>query len=551
MVAAEDVAADAGVAYVVGDCVAYQEVVDAPAGVVLAGIKAIAPPAVDALDVGVCRTPGIGKAGVEQLGKLAALLVRKAGVAAVGLGVLKVDLLVRHVKVAAGHDGFAGLALERVQKAAVSIVPGHAHVDAGEFILGVGCIDVDKPELVELQRADTALGRGLGNELSCLTLAGVGQQRIGVQHAQRFLAAKDRSARIAFTLGVAPGLVIAGQVNIDLAFLQLGLLQRQDIDVEFLRDLDKARVLFEHGAQAVNVPRGESVSLRHGVLSTGLAGLRLTQQGRGGLRGRRRNRSRPDQHGRRTNMTQAITDPKQASAALAELFNTHKRMVFFGGAGVSTASGIPDFRSVDGLYHQQFAYPPETMLSHSFYETHPAEFFDFYRTKMIALNAKPNRCHTKLAELERAGKLDVVVTQNIDGLHQMAGSQRVFELHGSVHRNICQSCGAVYSAEWICSREHEDAAGVPVCPACGGRIKPDVVLYEEPLDEHVLTGAVAAIAAADALIVGGTSLVVYPAAGLTRYFTGDTLAICNLAPTDQDANADLLISCDIAAAFAF
>ena len=227
-------------------------------------------------------------------------------------------------------------------------------------------------------------------------------------------------------------------------------------------------------------------------------------------------------------MTQAITDPKQASAALEELFGTHKRVVFFGGAGVSTASGIPDFRSVDGLYHQQFAYPPETMLSHSFYEAHPAEFFDFYRTKMIALGAKPNRCHTKLA-----------------------GSQRVFELHGSVHRNICQSCGAVYSAEWICSREHEDAAGVPVCPACGGRIKPDVVLYEEPLDERVLTGAVAAIAAADALIVGGTSLVVYPAAGLTRYFTGDTLAICNLAPTDQDANADLLISCDIAAAFAF
>lgn len=236
-------------------------------------------------------------------------------------------------------------------------------------------------------------------------------------------------------------------------------------------------------------------------------------------------------------MTQAITDPKQASAALADLFDTHKRVVFFGGAGVSTASGIPDFRSVDGLYHQQFAYPPE--------------FFDFYRTKMIALGAKPNRCHTKLAELERAGKLNAVVTQNIDGLHQMAGSQRVFELHGSVHRNICQSCGAVYSAERICSREHEDAAGVPACPACGGRIKPDVVLYEEPLDEHVLTGAVAAIAAADALIVGGTSLVVYPTAGLTRYFTGDTLAICNLAPTDQDANADLLISCDIAAAFAF
>ena len=250
-------------------------------------------------------------------------------------------------------------------------------------------------------------------------------------------------------------------------------------------------------------------------------------------------------------MTQAVSDPKQASAALAELFDTHNHVVFFGGAGVSTASGIPDFRSVDGLYHQQFAYPPETMLSHSFYETHPAEFFDFYRTKMIALNAKPNRCHIKLAELERAGKLDAVVTQNIDGLHQAAGSQRVFELHGSVHRNICQACGAAYSAEWVCAREHEDAEGVPVCPACGGRIKPDVVLYEEPLDERVLTGAVAAIAAADALIVGGTSLVVYPAAGLTRYFTGDTLAICNLAPTDQDANTDLLISCDIAAAFAF
>ena len=241
-------------------------------------------------------------------------------------------------------------------------------------------------------------------------------------------------------------------------------------------------------------------------------------------------------------MTQAMSDPKQASAALAELFETHSHVVFFGGAGVSTASGIPDFRSVDGLYHQRFSYPPETMLSHSFYEAHPAEFFDFYRTKMISLDAKPNHCHAKLAELERAGKLDAVVTQNIDGLHQMAGS---------VHRNICQTCGAVYSAEWICAREHEDAAGVPVCPACGGRIKPDVVLYEEPLDERVLTGAVAAIAAADALVVGGTSLVVYPAAGLTRYFTGDTLAICNLAPTDQDANADLLISCDIAAAFAF
>ena len=236
---------------------------------------------------------------------------------------------------------------------------------------------------------------------------------------------------------------------------------------------------------------------------------------------------------------------------LKKWLDESSNIVFFGGAGVSTESHIPDFRSTDGLYNQQYDYPPETILSHSFYMRKPEEFYRFYRNKMLFPNAEPNRAHKALAKLEKMGKLKAVVTQNIDGLHQAAGSRRVFELHGSVHRNICQSCGAVYSAEWICSREHEDAAGVPVCPACGGRIKPDVVLYEEPLDEHVLTGAVAAIAAADALIVGGTSLVVYPAAGLTRYFTGDTLAICNLAPTDQDANADLLISCDIAAAFAF
>ena len=236
---------------------------------------------------------------------------------------------------------------------------------------------------------------------------------------------------------------------------------------------------------------------------------------------------------------------------LKDWINESDNIVFFGGAGVSTESGIPDFRSVDGLYNQKYKYPPERIISHSFYIQNPEEFYRFYKDRMLFPDAKPNAAHKALAKLEQEGKLKAVITQNIDGLHQMAGSQRVFELHGSVHRNICQSCGAVYSAEWICSREHEDAAGVPVCPACGGRIKPDVVLYEEPLDEHVLTGAVAAIAAADALIVGGTSLVVYPAAGLTRYFTGDTLAICNLAPTDQDANADLLISCDIAAAFAF
>lgn len=250
-------------------------------------------------------------------------------------------------------------------------------------------------------------------------------------------------------------------------------------------------------------------------------------------------------------MSGAISDPNEAREALSHLFNTHRRTVFFGGAGVSTASGIPDFRSVDGLYSQKFAYPPEVMLSHSFYEQHPAEFFEFYRTRMIALDARPNRCHEKLAELEHAGLLSAVVTQNIDGLHQIAGSRRVWELHGSVHRNICQRCGAVYDAEWILARGSEDARGVPVCPLCGGAIKPDVVLYEEPLDQRVLEGAVEAIAQADALVIGGTSLVVYPAAGLTQYFQGDALAIVNRDATPQDAHADLLVSCDIAQAFDF
>lgn len=250
-------------------------------------------------------------------------------------------------------------------------------------------------------------------------------------------------------------------------------------------------------------------------------------------------------------MSRAITDPALAQRALSDLFQTHSRVVFFGGAGVSTASGIPDFRSQDGLYSQRFAYPPETMLSHAFYEAHRPEFYDFYREKMIALGARPNACHLKLAELERAGVLSAVVTQNIDGLHQAAGSRTVYELHGSVHRNICRSCGAVYDAAWVMSREHDGAAGVPVCPACGGAIKPDVVLYEEPLDEGVLDGAVRAISQADALIIGGTSLVVYPAAGLTRFFQGDSLVIVNRDPTPQDERADLLISCDIARAFEF
>ena len=243
-------------------------------------------------------------------------------------------------------------------------------------------------------------------------------------------------------------------------------------------------------------------------------------------------------------MARTITDPAEAAAALASSVNDAKRVVFFGGAGVSTASGIPDFRSEDGLYHQHFAYPPETMLSHSFYVTHTKEFYDFYRERMIALDARPNQAHYKLAELEEQGKLTAVVTQNIDGLHQMAGSRRVLELHGSVHRNVCQRCGATQSAEWVMQ-----TTGVPRCPECGGPIKPDVVLYEESLDEDVLVASARAIASCDLLIIGGTSLVVYPAAGLVRYFQGNELVICNLQPTPQDSAADLVCACDIARAF--
>ena len=236
---------------------------------------------------------------------------------------------------------------------------------------------------------------------------------------------------------------------------------------------------------------------------------------------------------------------------LQDIIDDSKRIVFFGGAGVSTESGIPDFRSVDGLYNQQYKYPPDMIISHSFFERNPEEFYRFYRDRMIFPDAKPNAAHIKLAELEAAGKLDAVVTQNIDGLHQIAGSKNVFELHGSVHRNVCQRCGKTYDAAWIMAREHEDAQGVPICPLCRGEIKPDVVLYEEPLDDNVVNGAVDAIAHADMLIIGGTSLVVYPAAGLTRFFNGDKLVIINRDPTPQDHNADLLISCDIAAAFDF
>ena len=206
-------------------------------------------------------------------------------------------------------------------------------------------------------------------------------------------------------------------------------------------------------------------------------------------------------------------------------------IVFFGGAGVSTESGIPDFRSTDGLYHQQYDYPPETILSHTFYKSNPEEFWRFYRDKMLYLDAKPNAAHLKLAQLERAGKLRAVITQNIDGLHQKAGSRNVLELHGSVHRNYCERCGKFYTAEDILR-----TTGVPRC-TCGGPIKPDVVLYEEGLDQRILERSLAAIRAAEVLIIGGTSLVVYPAAGLVRYYRGDKLVVINkteLAGTGAD-----------------
>lgn len=220
---------------------------------------------------------------------------------------------------------------------------------------------------------------------------------------------------------------------------------------------------------------------------------------------------------------------------LQELIDKSSRIVFFGGAGVSTESGIPDFRSVDGLYHQHYKYSPEVMLSHSFYVSHTAEFFDFYREKMLYLKAEPNAAHRKLAELERAGRLSAIVTQNIDGLHQKAGSKNVFELHGSVHRNYCTKCHQLYDAEFMLHSK-----GIPKCD-CGGVIKPDVVLYEEGLDQRTLYGAVEAIESADMLIIGGTSLAVYPAASLINYYGGNRLVLINRTATPQDEHADLAI----------
>lgn len=210
-------------------------------------------------------------------------------------------------------------------------------------------------------------------------------------------------------------------------------------------------------------------------------------------------------------------------------------LVFFGGAGVSTESGIPDFRSVDGLYHQTYAYPPETILSHTFFMAQTEEFYRFYRDKMLCLSAKPNDAHRKLAEWEAQGKLRAVITQNIDGLHQMAGSHEVLELHGSVHRNYCMRCHKPYSVEEIAQGQ-----GVPHC-TCGGIIKPDVVLYEESLDQHTLDRSLQAIQNADVLIIGGTSLVVYPAASLIHYYRGHKLVLVNKTETPADSKADLVI----------
>ena len=211
------------------------------------------------------------------------------------------------------------------------------------------------------------------------------------------------------------------------------------------------------------------------------------------------------------------------------------RIVFFGGAGVSTESGIPDFRSVDGLYRQKFEYPPETIISHSFYLKDPEYFFRFYREKMLPLGFEPNITHRKLAQWEQEGKLQAVVTQNIDGLHQRAGSRKVYELHGSVLRNYCTRCGTFYPAEFV-----KNAAGVPRC-TCGGTVKPDVVLYEEGLDQEVIAKSVHAIRSADLLIVGGTSLTVYPAAGLIQYYRGNRLVLINRDATPYDDQADLVL----------
>lgn len=234
-----------------------------------------------------------------------------------------------------------------------------------------------------------------------------------------------------------------------------------------------------------------------------------------------------------------------AIAKLKEIVDSSDNIVFFGGAGVSTESGIPDFRSVDGLYNQKYDYPPETILSHTFYKRNPGEFFRFYQDKMLCLTAKPNAAHLKLAQWEAEGKLKAVITQNIDGLHQAAGSTEVLELHGSVLRNYCEDCGAFYDAEYML---HAD--GVPKCSKCGGPVKPDVVLYEEGLNQQTISKAVKYISEADVLIIGGTSLVVYPAAGLIDYYRGNKLVLVNKTATSRDNVADLVVQGSIGEIFA-
>lgn len=227
---------------------------------------------------------------------------------------------------------------------------------------------------------------------------------------------------------------------------------------------------------------------------------------------------------------------------LQEIIDGSNNIVFFGGAGVSTESGIPDFRSQDGLYHMKYKYPPETIISHSFFRNNPDEFYRFYKDKMLCLDAQPNAAHLKLAELEQAGKLKAVITQNIDGLHQKAGSKEVLELHGSVLRNYCTRCGAFYDAKFI-----KESEGVPKCPKCGGVVKPDVVLYEEGLDMSILEKSISYISHADVLIIGGTSLVVYPAAGLIDYFRGKHLVLINKSSTGRETGAELVINDSIGA----
>ena len=224
---------------------------------------------------------------------------------------------------------------------------------------------------------------------------------------------------------------------------------------------------------------------------------------------------------------------------LQEIIDDSRRIVFFGGAGVSTESGIPDFRSAEGIYHQHYKYAPEQVVSHSFFKAHPDVFYEFYKEKMMCLEAEPNAAHRKLAQLEEAGRLTAVITQNIDGLHQKAGSKKVYELHGSIHRNYCQKCGRFYDAAFV-----KEAPGIPRCE-CGGIIKPDVVLYEESLDSMTIEKSVRAIAEADTLIIGGTSLVVYPAAGFIDYFRGKHLVVINKSATAREVGAELSISAPI------